>query len=314
MKIPSIAAQFLTKGYNILPYAMTRKACDLGKKILFREKYNEMVDFLEKQEDPEIKDLLPSIRECGMLSTLYGDWTKKYAHLPDMLNRDHDKEFYYVNHQCQDGSIKKIFLQDVLGHSQCRTYYETLLMEQDEQSPHCYLTGRIKEDLIGDKGGTILDLGGAEGIFTLECVDHVDRLYCFDADEKWLKPLRETLKPYADKAEVVSKYISDISEGPYTTIDDFFGDKIPKDIRMIKMDIEGYELNALRGMKHTLEENPNAVLLICTYHKPDAEKEITGFMSEMGYKGLPRSGFVFFWAGDDFVEPYVRHGVVEFRK
>ena len=167
MKIPSIAAQFLTKGYNILPYAMTRKACDLGKKILFREKYNEMVDFLEKQEDPEIKDLLPSIRECGMLSTLYGDWTKKYAHLPDMLNRDHDKEFYYVNHQCQDGSIKKIFLQDVLGHSQCRTYYETLLMEQDEQSPHCYLTGRIKEDLIGDKGGTILDLGGAEGRYTV---------------------------------------------------------------------------------------------------------------------------------------------------
>lgn len=309
-----IAGVLREKVYNLLPYSMLKNAYDLGVRLMFGKKYQEMLHYLEEQNNSEIEALLPNIREQGKLSAIYGEWTKEYENLPDMVSKDKVSGFYYVDHKCCDGSVKRIFLREGLSHAASRTYYESIIMEQDERSPHCYLTREIKTDLYGIAGGTILDLGGAEGVFALECVDHVDRVYCFDADPKWIEPLRNTLSPFRDKVELVSKYVSDVTEGDYITIDGFFGNDIPKDIRIIKMDIEGFEQNALVGMKRTINENPNAILLICTYHKPQAETEIKRMMDEWGYSGKERPGYIFFWAGENFIEPYARRGVIEFRR
>ena len=42
----------------------------------------------------------------------------------------------------------------------------------------------------------------------------------------------------------------------------------------LKIDVEGYEPQVLEGMRQTLEANPQAVLLICVYHKLQEEEEI----------------------------------------
>ena len=47
---------------------------------------------------------------------------------------------------------------------------------------------------------------------------------------------------------------------------------------------------------------------------PEAEKEINEIMQNMGYTGEKRKGFIFCWAGEDFVEPYARRGVIEYSK
>lgn len=313
--IPAKVAGFLRNHvYNLLPYWLLKKAYNAGTRVMFGKTYREMVAYLEMQEEPEIKGLLPAVREAGKLQAIYGNWTEEYEQTADVVSRDKAAKLFYVHHKCFDGSVKKIYLRSDLSLAACRTYYESILVEQDERSPHCYFTESIKQDLIGRKGGTVLDLGGAEGIFTLECVDYTSRVYCFDADRNWIDPLRKTLSAYSDKVAVIPKYVSDLSDGEYTTVDDFFGDFIPNDIRYIKMDIEGYELQALKGMKRTLEMNPEAVLLVCVYHTPNAESEITEMLASLNYKGTPRPGFVFFWAGQDFVKPYARRGVIEFKK
>ena len=97
-------------------------------------------------------------------------------------------------------------------------------------------------------------------------------------------------------------------------MDEFFGDNIPTDIKLIKMDIEGYEPNALNGMKKTLEKNPDAVLLICVYHKQYAEDEIRNVLSQCGkYSIKVRDGYMFFSEDPELAFPYIRHGIIECR-
>ena len=206
-----------------------------------------------------------------------------------------------------------IYLPKEMGKAAARVYYETLLLEQDEQSPHCYFTEELKKWLKQTPGGTVLDLGAAEGLISLECVENSDRVILFEGDEKWFMPLETTFEPYRNKVNIVRKFVSDSTDEEYISIDDYFGDNIPEDIKLIKIDIEGYEQRALDGMKKTIERNPDVLLLICVYHTQDAEKEIESIMGKMGFAGKSREGYIFFWVDKNFSEPYARKGVVEYR-
>ena len=46
------------------------------------------------------------------------------------------------------------------------------------------------------------------------------------------------------------------------TLDDFFSKKNIKNIKFIKLDIEGAEYFALRGMKNLIQKNPDAIVVI----------------------------------------------------
>ena len=76
------------------------------------------------------------------------------------------------------------------------------------------------------------------------------------------------------------------------------------------MDIEGYEVRALKGAERVLRES-SAYCAVCSYHKHQDERQIKALLQQYGYRVETSEGFMFF-PYDDCLE--FRKGVVYGRK
>jgi Methyltransferase FkbM domain len=186
---------------------------------------------------------------------------------------DDAKGLSYVWH-----NNKKLFFPKSYNSEKIDTLYLSLITEQDERSAHRYV--KYYDEL---KGKTLLDIGAAEGIFSLDTIEQVEKVYLFECEKFWIEALKATFEPWSNKTMVVEKYVGDKSEGIFTTIDDFLEGK-SKDNLFLKMDIEGAEQSALKGALKTLKEGNNINLAVCTYHKPEDPVEISEFLKDLGYK------------------------------
>jgi hypothetical protein len=186
---------------------------------------------------------------------------------------DDAKGLSYVWH-----NNKKLFFPNSYNAEKITTLYLSLITEQDERSAH-----RYAESYDELKGKTLLDIGAAEGIFSLDTIEQVEQVYLFECEKFWIEALKATFEPWTDKTKIIEKYVGDKSEGIFTTIDDFLEGK-SKDNLFLKMDIEGAEKSALKGALKTLKEGNNINLAVCTYHKPEDPVEISEFLKDLGYK------------------------------
>ena len=155
-----------------------------------------------------------------------------------------------------------------------QTYLRYACMEQDERSPHCYLSEHFKVE----KGETGIDIGAAEGIFALRVIEDVGHIYLIEADSDWCEALAATFREYADRVTIIRGFVSDTAENGQLVLDQLFAEK---QIDFIKMDIEGTELSALRGAKRLLENNMPK-LAVCTYHRAKDSEKIAAWLSEQG--------------------------------
>jgi FkbM family methyltransferase len=75
-----------------------------------------------------------------------------------------------------------------------------------------------------------------------------------------------------------------------TTIDACVGHLPNRAIRFIKIDVQGHELHVLRGMKQTLEKNPDATMVIevapdLLAHAKTSAKELMSLLESWGFTG-----------------------------
>jgi hypothetical protein len=166
-------------------------------------------------------------------------------------------------------------------------YYKSLIIEQDVTSPHRYV-----KDINRLKGKTLLDIGAAEAIFSLDAIEPVNHIYIFECDTAWIEALNATFAPWKDKVTIVHKYVSDNNDENTITLDHFLKDKDKTNL-FLKMDIEGYEQAALRGASNLLREANDIDFSICTYHKKNDAVEIADILHSYGFECEQTEGYLY---------------------
>lgn len=142
------------------------------------------------------------------------------------------------------------------------------------------------EDFLGGSIDVFVDAGGYDGDTAQQFSSRYPqyrRIYLFEPDHENLSKARQRLASTRD-VEYISLGVSNcsgilhfsVNNGSATSVTDEGGVAIPvttidehirEPVSMIKMDLEGWELNALKGARrHIVEDQP--ILAISAYHRP----------------------------------------------
>ena len=210
-------------------------------------------------------------------------FAKKYAEAPFAIKYDEEKQLRYILHTGE----KRLYFPNSQSEDKIRRTYISLTTEQDKDSPHRYVDSI--EEL---RGKTILDIGAAEGIISLDAVEVADFIYLFECDPKWIEALNATFEPWKDKVRIIEKYIGNTNNETTQTLDNFFKDK-PKENLFIKMDIEGNEPMALEGSKNLFAEGKGLQFAVCTYHNKNDLKIISKILDSYNCTYSAREGLFF---------------------
>ena len=188
-----------------------------------------------------------------------------------------------------------------------KQYVKGLEFEQQEGSPHTYIT----DDIYIKEGDVVVDAGVCEGNFAIRYIDRISKLYLIESDPMWFYPLQLTFRDYSDKVEICLKYLGDVDDGKFITLDTLIGDGR---VDFIKMDIEGAEISALKGGEKVFRNN-NIRCSICSYHKHNDEKNIRSILSSYGYATDTSHGHMIFPYEDEaLLWSELRHGIVYGKK
>lgn len=223
-------------------------------------------------------------------------WKRMYDRQKHEVHTDSECGLLYVLH-----NGRRLYFRRGMTVEWVRSYYRSLLIEQDKRSSHRYVDSY--EELSGK---SLLDVGAAEGIFALDVIEFVRDVYLFECESGWLEALEKTFAPWKEKVRFIRRYVSDNDEGECMTLDSFFREN-PVDNVFLKMDIEGYERKALSGAKVFLSETREMAGAVCIYHLCDDEKVIMHALESVGMKLSVVPGYIYF-GGE------MRRAVVRFTK
>ncbi len=238
-------------------------------KVIVKSKFTFLCYFLlPKTEENKVFSFMG---QHGLTSYPYEymlEYQKKEIH----VEIDGAQNLPYVWHQG-----RKLYFPEFYSVEKVKKDYRALLIEQDIRSAHRYVRSyRELENRI------LLDVGAAEGIFSLDTIELTQQVIIFEREEYWLKPLKATFAPWQHKVTFVKKYVGNKSIGDFVTLDEFLSDDAKENL-FIKMDIEGAERIALEGADQILKTGKNIQLAICTYHRKNDPEYISNLLSGYGY-------------------------------
>jgi len=155
---------------------------------------------------------------------------------------------------------------------------------------------QYRMELVPDRG-VIIDGGSSSGIFAILAARKCPHatIYAFEPSQGNYACLERNVRDYPN-IRIFRKAIGDRdAEVPFTEGDNFVGesggastvpmvriDDLDIPLSFLKMDIEGLELEALRGAAATIERH-RPVIVMSAYHKPEDKVELPGYLGRFGY-------------------------------
>lgn len=257
----------------------------------------------EMTENDRLKEDLCRIKSSNAVKTYNSAFIEKYieADIRELCDLHYDSScgLYYVNHL-----NKKMYYPNTLGIKDICCSYRFSLLEQDKKSPHRYLDDNFNINA----GDIVIDAGVAEGNFSIEIIDKVKKLYLVECDPVWIEALNKTFEPYKDKVVIINKMLDSFDDDTHITIDTIADGE---EIDFIKMDVEGYERNALEGARQTFSNSKNLKCAICSYHRKGDEEYIKQFLKEFDMNVSTTEGYMFYQDDlDSLIDGELRHGIV----
>ena len=227
--------------------------------------------------------------------------------LEKLFNKDeiiilHD-ELPYVLH-----NKNKLYFPKNFSENKIRKLYLGLIVEQHIKSPHCY----TQNNFPVPKGSTLVDIGCADGMFSLDQIDNIDQLVLFETREYWIEALNKTFKPWSNKVDIVNAYVSDVNDENNITLDSYSFKK--SDHFYLKIDVEGAEARVLAGAEKFLKEQKSIQIAIATYHFENDFKMIETTLSKYSFDTRPTDGYILFYYDSSIKSPFLRHCILQGEK
>jgi len=203
---------------------------------------------------------------------------------------------------------EKLFFHKKMSVKEIKTYVNEILMSQDSESAHRY----DDDSFCVEEGDIIADIGAAEGFWALSNVRKAKKVYLFECDKQWIAALRRTFEPWKEKVDIIPKFISDANSRDKVTLDEFYRED--REINFIKADIEGAEIQLLKGGVNTLSNQNNLKLLLCTYHRENDAFELEQILKSYNFVTGFSKGFMIMIWDRDLSAPYLRRGLIRGKK
>lgn len=202
----------LTDAYDEIKAQIMDKFPDLedrieNKNFFYKES---LIKRYHNAKSKEITEVLEYIRTNG-LDVFNYSFADKYKDLEVNVYFDEQHKLYYVYHQGHKLYISRSYKT----RESVRDYYRSILLEQDKRSPHRYMN----ENFNVNTGDVVVDIGVAEGNFSLEIIQRVSKIYMIEADDNWIEALKLTFAPFENKVIIIKGFMSSYNEGKLITLD-----------------------------------------------------------------------------------------------
>lgn len=253
------------------------------------------------ESDEERKEVVNYVRNNGVQIFPY-PFTKKYQQDSIEVYDDEECGMKYVLL-----NEKRLYFKRKWSAKRIQKSFHDLTLEQDEMSPHRYLSANFN---LGEND-VLADFGAAEGNFTLSVIENIKKAYLFEYDPEWIEALRMTFKPWKDKVEIVPKFVSDKNDDKHCSGDVFFKGK---QLSFMKIDVDGGERSLLKGFEHTIEAGNPMKIALCTYHQHDDEREFSSWLKTKNYNVIPSRGYMIFHYDKKLKAPYIRRALIRATK
>ena len=153
------------------------------------------------------------------------------------------------------------------------------------------------------KFNTVLDIGAWCGTWSAEFAPYCKKIYAIEPDRTHFECLLKNLSSF-DNIELLDYAVGDIETRVSLTDDDFtqarriysIGNILMKtvdsfkfeDVDLIKIDVEGFEMNVLRGAKDTLKDCNFLMIELNNNSKKynSSNAEIEKYLQELGFTTL----------------------------
>lgn len=254
--------------------------------------------------DPEILNVIEYLKKHSLQIFNY-EFTSKYKKEKYDIQFDKKVGLYYTFFE-----NKRMYFAKFLDTAdKVENYYRQIMMEQDINSPHRYLTDIFQVT----KNSVVIDAGVAEGNFALSIIDKVKKIYLFEPDLDWIEALNNTFYHYKDKVVIINKYLSNYTDENTVTLDDFIHEE---KIDFIKLDIEGEEFYALEGAKNILNTSSKMKCVVCSYHQENDYIVLSQFFQNLGFTVNPSQGYMWFPYDKNYMYslPTLRKGLIRAKK
>jgi len=270
----------------------------LLKKSLRKKILNHFASLPENEVNEEQKEVLQYLEKDQVRIFPY---TFHSNYSPDKIEVFHDSG-NGMRYVLQDG--KRLYFKKRWSETRIKRAYCDLIREQDPYSPHRYLTEKFKIE----KEDVLADIGAAEGNFSLAVIGEVKKIYLFEYDSEWIEALKATFAPWADKVEIINKYVSDHDDENHIRFDTFYKER--NDVTFFKIDVDGAESVVLKSFDSVFRSGAPFKVALCTYHKNKDEKDFTLLLKDYGFAVTPSRGYMINYYDKKMKAPYLRRGLI----
>lgn len=203
---------------------------------------------------------------------------------------------------------RRIYFPKQWSEKKCFHYFQSVWVEQNGRSPHRY---RLWDMPVNDQ--TVIDIGAAEGNFSVEAAEVARRVVLAEGDPLWWGALELTFAPFRSKVRLIKAFVEadNDSGGEAVSMRNLISSERPS---LVKMDVEGAARDLLQSVHELLERAEGPDFVVATYHYPSESSEVKQLLEACGYRTNKSEGWMLVPFDTNQQPPYFREALIHATK